>query len=108
VPERRDELSPTGAAPAQAGRRPGLPEGWPVLALFGAFPLWWALGLSSVIWILLAVPMLARLLARGRMRVPRGFGLWLAFLFWMLASATQLEEARRWYAFPTGPCSMGR
>jgi hypothetical protein len=70
-----------------------------VLALFGAFPIWWALGLSAVIWVVLAVPMLAWLLARGRVRVPKGFGLWLAFLFWMLVSATQLDEARRWYAF---------
>jgi polysaccharide biosynthesis protein PslJ len=84
---------------APAPRRTGLPEGWPVLALFGAFPIWWALGLSAVIWVVLAVPMLAWLLARGRVRVPKGFGLWLAFLFWMLVSATQLDEARRWYAF---------
>jgi polysaccharide biosynthesis protein PslJ len=84
---------------APASRRPGLPDGWPVLALFGGFPLWWALGLSAVIWILLAVPMAGRLLARGRLRAPKGFGLWLAFLFWMLLSATQLDEARRWYAF---------
>jgi hypothetical protein len=98
VPDRTDELSPTtGAAPAP--RRSGLPEGWPLLILFGAFPVWWALGLSAVIWILLAVPMLAWLLARGRVRVPKGFGLWLAFLFWMLLSASQLDEARRWYAF---------
>jgi O-antigen ligase len=76
-----------------------LPEGWPVLLLFGAFPVWWVLGLSSLIWIILALPMLAWLLARGRVRVPKGFGLWLAFLFWMLLSATQLDEARRWYAF---------
>jgi xanthosine utilization system XapX-like protein len=82
-----------------AARRGRLPEGWPVLALFGAFPLWWALGLSSVICIIAAVPMLVWLLARGRVRVPRGFGWWLAFLFWMLLSATQLDEARRWYAF---------
>jgi polysaccharide biosynthesis protein PslJ len=80
-------------------RRTGLPEGWPVLALFGAFPIWWALGLSAVVCILMAVPMLVWLLARGRVLVPRGFGLWLAFLFWMLLSATQLDEARRWYAF---------
>jgi hypothetical protein len=80
-------------------QRPGLPEGWPLLALFGAFPLWWALGLSALIWIVLAVPMLGWLLARSRVRVPRGFGCWLAFLFWMLLSATQLDEARRWYAF---------
>jgi polysaccharide biosynthesis protein PslJ len=84
---------------AAAPRRPGLPEGWPVLALFGAFPLWWALGLSPVIWVVAALPMLGRLLASGRVRAPKGFGLWLAFLFWMLASATQLDEARRWYAF---------
>jgi polysaccharide biosynthesis protein PslJ len=100
VPEPTDELSSTGAAPpAPAPRRSGLPEGWPVLALFGGFPIWWALGLSAVICILFAVPMLAWLLARGRVRVPKGFGLWLAFLFWMLLSATQLDEARRWYAF---------
>jgi polysaccharide biosynthesis protein PslJ len=53
-----------------------------------------------VIWVLLAVPMAGwLLLARGRLRVPKGFGLWLAFLFWMLLSAIQLDEARRWYAF---------
>jgi polysaccharide biosynthesis protein PslJ len=84
---------------APASRRSGLPEGWPVLALFGAFPLWWALGLASVIWLVLAVPMLGWLLARGRVRVPKGFGLWLAFLFWVWLSATQLDEARRWWAF---------
>ena len=45
---------------AAAPRRPGPPEGWPVLALFGAFPLWWALGLSSVVWVVAALPMLGR------------------------------------------------
>ena len=89
MPEQIDQLSATGAAPE--ARRSGLPEGWPLLALFGAFPIWWALGLSSLIWVLAAVPMLVRLLARGRVRVPKGFGLWLAFLFWMLLSATQFD-----------------
>jgi O-antigen ligase len=90
------------AAPAArpARRRAGLPAGWPVLALFVLFPLWWVLGLSAVIWIVLAVPMLVWLLLRGpAVRIPKGFGLWIAFLFWMLLSATQLDEARRWYAF---------
>lgn len=95
-----DSLSTTNGTPGPAPRRSGLPEGWPVLALFGGFPIWWALGLSAVICILFALPMLAWLLARGgRVRVPKGFGLWLAFLFWMLLSSTQLDEARRWYAF---------
>ena len=96
-------MSSTGvAAPAArpARRRTGLPAGWPVLALLVLFPLWWVLGLSAVIWIVLAVPMLVWLLLRGpAVRVPKGFGLWIAFLFWMLLSATQLDEARRWYAF---------
>jgi hypothetical protein len=43
--------------------------------------------------------MLVWLLLKGRVRVPKGFGWWLAFLFWMLLSATQLDETRRWYAF---------
>ena len=99
MPERTEQLRVPGVAARPAPRRGRLPDGWPVLALFGAFPLWWALGLSSVICIVAAVPMLVWLLARGRVRVPRGFGWWLAFLSWMLLSATQLDEARRWYAF---------
>ena len=70
-----------------------------MLALFGGFPIWWALGLSSVVCILFAAPMLVWLLLKGRTRVPKGFGWWLAFLFWMLLSSTQLDDARRWYAF---------
>ena len=95
-------MSSTGvAAPtARPARRQLLPAGWPVLALFALFPLWWVLGLAALIWMLLAVPMLVWLLLRGSsVRIPKGFGLWLAFLFWMLLSGTQLDEARRWYAF---------
>jgi polysaccharide biosynthesis protein PslJ len=95
-------VSSTGvAAPtARPARRLLLPAGWPVLALFALFPLWWVLGLAALIWVLFAVPMLVWLLLRGSsVRVPKGFGLWLAFLFWMLLSGTQLDESRRLYAF---------
>jgi hypothetical protein len=85
-------------AAGEAVRRRGAPGGRPLLLLFGAFPLWWALGLPAVVWILLAVPMLAWLVRPG-VRAPKGFGLWLGFLFWMLLSATQLEESRRLFAF---------
>jgi hypothetical protein len=96
-------VSSTGVAAPTA--RPGsrrllLPAGWPVLALFALFPLWWVLGLAALIWVVLAVPMLVWLLLHGSsVRVPKGFGLWLAFLFWMLLSGTQLDESRRLYAF---------
>jgi polysaccharide biosynthesis protein PslJ len=89
----------TAVAAPPRPRRSRLPDGWPVPLLLVAFPLWWVLGLAAVIWVILAVPMLLWLATRPGLRVPKGFGLWWAFLFWMLLSATQLDEARRMYAF---------
>jgi hypothetical protein len=62
-----------------------LPTGWPLTALYGLFPLWWLLGVSHFIFILLAVPMAAELVKRRPIYVPRGFGLWLLFLVWVAA-----------------------
>ncbi len=66
--------------------------------MFGLFPVWWAMGLSAFIWPIFAVPMALSLLRRN-VRVPRGFGIWLLFLLWMLGSATQLGEASRGITF---------
>jgi polysaccharide biosynthesis protein PslJ len=72
-----------------------LPEGWPLYLLFGLYPLWWLLGLSAFVWPVLAAPMAASLLMRDRVRAPRGFGLWLLFLAFMLVSGTQLDDPDR-------------
>ncbi len=58
---------------------------WPVTLLLAGVPVWWALGLGDYMFILLAIPMAARLYAwsaqgNRRIRVPPGFGLWLLFL----------------------------
>ena len=58
---------------------------WPVTALLVGYPLWWALGIADFMWIILAVPMVSRMIAwrdrRDRpIRVPPGFGLWLLFM----------------------------
>jgi hypothetical protein len=66
--------------------------------MFGLFPIWWALGLSAFVWPLFAVPMALSLL-RKDVRVPRGFGVWLLFLVWVLGSATQLGETSRGITF---------
>jgi hypothetical protein len=68
----------------------GLPS-WPVTALLGAYPIWWALGLGVLIFPLLAVPMVY-LLVRQRRRVtlPPGFGLWLLFLAIVVISTAAL------------------
>jgi polysaccharide biosynthesis protein PslJ len=78
---------------------PRLRYGWPVVLLFGAFPLWWALGLGGFIWVILAVPMAFALLMREHVRVPKGFGLWMLFLLWMLASGVMLDDAIRLIPF---------
>lgn len=61
-------------------RRPA----WPVSLLLIGYPLWWALGLADFMWVILAVPMVARMVAwhkRGRrILVPPGFGFWVLFL----------------------------
>jgi O-Antigen ligase len=69
--------------------------GWPITALLAGYPLWWALGVADFMWIILAVPMAARMLAwrrtgSRRIRVPSGFGIWLLFLIWMLAGIPML------------------
>lgn len=69
-----------------------MPEGWPIYAAFLGFPLWRILGASPFIWPIAAAPMLAHLLIVRPVRVPRGFGIWLLFLAWMLASASQLPS----------------
>ncbi len=63
---------------------------WPVTYLVIGYPLWWALGIADFMWIILAIPMIARMAAwrsRGNrtIRVPPGFGLWLLFLVIVIA-----------------------
>ena len=69
-----------------------LPASWPLMVGFVGFPVWWVLGLGSFIWIGLASAMLFDLLVRGDVRVPRGFGIWLLFIAWMLASFLSLDS----------------
>jgi hypothetical protein len=68
---------------------------WPVAALLIGYPLWWALGIADFMWIILAIPMIARMLAwrahgTRRLRVPPGFGIWLLFLICAAAGVAVL------------------
>ena len=70
---------------------------WPLVALLVPWPLWWALGLPSYIFVLLAIPMAYHMYlwkARyGRViRMPPGFGLWLLYLVVMFFGVTMLHE----------------
>jgi O-antigen ligase len=87
----QQETAPAGV---RVRRTSALPS-WPVVALFVAFPLWWALGLSSFICPILATPMALALAIRGRIHVPRGFGIWLLFILWMTASVFKVDDTNR-------------
>jgi hypothetical protein len=85
------EPSDARAAGVTVSRRPA----WPVTALLVGYPLWWAAGIADFMWIILAVPMTARMIGwriyRSRpLRVPRGFGLWLLFLVCAFAGGAVL------------------
>lgn len=76
------------AVPVVGGR--WLAPGWPLTALYAWFPLWWVLGLSHFIFLLLAVPMAWELMRRRPVLAPTGFGLWLMFLVVVVSGALLL------------------
>lgn len=82
-------LAPAPVRPRDRSLR--LSSAWPLSALFLLYPLWWALGVSSFIFVIMAVPMVVQLRRRGPVRVPPGFGLWLVLLLWVLLSALMLD-----------------
>jgi polysaccharide biosynthesis protein PslJ len=91
----REWLSGPQAGNSPRGRdrresRLRLPETWPLLVLFLGFPIWWALGLSALIWPVFAVPMLVALIWRQRTKAPAAIGFWFAFCAWVLMSGLQL------------------
>lgn len=92
-------MSATALRPQAAHVGGGLRAGWPLYALLVGFPVWWLLGLAEFIWMLMAIPMLVSLAMRGDVRAPRGFGIWLLFLGWMLISVTQLDQPSRLLSF---------
>ena len=72
---------------------------WPLVAIFVAFPLWWALGLSAFIWSIVAVPMAVALVWRRRSQAPVAIVFWFAFVSWVLLSGVQLDSLNRIITF---------
>lgn len=85
---------PSGTLARFAGRAPAQEQAslmartfgpaWPLKLLLLGFPLWWALGLASFAFLIAAAIMAGQLWRRRGIRLPRGFGLWVLFLAWML------------------------
>jgi polysaccharide biosynthesis protein PslJ len=98
----RLETAPAATGLGNAGgreSRPRLPVTWPLAVLFVAYPVWWAIGLSGLIWTVLPVPMLVALIWRHRTRAPAAAVLWFAFVSWALMSGLQLESGTKILTF---------
>lgn len=68
------------------------PVGWPLVALFAGYPLWWILGVGEFACVLVAVPLGLYLLARHRQVIaPRGIGAWLLFVIWYVGGVLVLR-----------------
>lgn len=74
-----------------ARRVAALPPGWPLKYLLVGFPLWWVLGLNTLIFPLLAVPMLLQLRRVRTLRFPPGMWLWWLFLAWQIIGVAMIE-----------------
>ncbi|GHJ12430.1 MULTISPECIES: O-antigen ligase family protein [unclassified Micromonospora] len=83
-----NRLAPVRARPKGWSWR--LPTAWPLISLFLLWPVWWALGVSSFVFIIFAVPMVVQMARRGPVRVPPGFGIWLILLLWLFLSVSTL------------------
>lgn len=60
-------------------------------------PLLWWMGLAFFTFAIAAIPMGIALLAMKPIRMPKGFGIWLLFMGWMLVSAVMLEPTMTRY-----------
>ena len=93
-PATTDPVGPPADGLATAHRR-FLPAGWAVTAMIAGYPLWWLLGLGGVIWLVLALPMAAWLVAQRHLQLPRGFPLYAVFLCFVAASVVQIDSGER-------------
>lgn len=69
------------------------------LIFLAAYPVLWVLGLAYFIWPLLGIGFVLAVFGRPPVRVSPGFGLWVLFLMWMLASAMELSSHQRYLLF---------
>lgn len=67
-----------------------LPVWWPLAVVVFGYPLWWLIGIASIMPMLMSIVM-ARQLWRSRpILLPRGFAFWVLFLVWVPLGALTL------------------
>lgn len=64
---------------------------WPYYAMISLYPLWWVLGLSGFMWVILALPMAASVVRRRGLVIPKGSLWWLLFLVGVTGSVMSMD-----------------
>jgi hypothetical protein len=91
-------LDPMARREARAESR----RSWPLMLALAWWPVWWALGISQLVFILAAIPLAWLLTRRGRLVYPPGFLLWGLFLVLVLVSGLALNAEAVGAAPPSG------
>lgn len=68
---------------------------WPIAMMVAWYPLWFLLGLSGFMWVVLALPMAASLVRRRGLVMPKGSGWWLIYLVAVVGSVLSLDSTAR-------------
>lgn len=68
---------------------------WPITGMITLMPLWFILGLAGFSWVVFALPMLASLVRRRNIVVPKGSGWWVMFLVAAAASVFSIDSVAR-------------
>lgn len=89
---------PGSPVPAERRRGPGgrrgrlMKPGWPLTIVLLGYPVFWVLGIGIFVFPLVGLIAGAQLLFRRNLHAPKGFGIWLLYLAWVVASLSQLDH----------------
>lgn len=60
-----------------------LPVWWPLAVIVFGYPVWWLIGIASIVPMLMAIVMARQLWRFRPILLPRGFGFWALFVLWV-------------------------
>ncbi len=64
---------------------------WPFTIPLVGLPVWWLLGIWQLMLLAMAIPMGIYLIRQRSIAVPRGFGLWLLWMAWLITGILVLQ-----------------
>lgn len=82
-------MEPSTSVVSAADRKPN--PAWPLTVPLIGLPIWWVLGVWQFMVLAMAIPMGIYLIRQRSIAVPRGFGLWLLWMVWLITGVLVLQ-----------------